>query len=87
MIVIMIVLGVMVERICLKVYMVYLFINILIYSVFVYWIWVENGWFVKMGVVDIVGCGVVYLVGGVSGLVVIMMLKFCIGRFDENFLL
>lgn len=75
MIVIIIVFGVMVERIKLKVYILYLFFNILMYSFFVYWVWGEMGWFCQLGVIDIVGCSVVYLVGGVSGLVVIMMLK------------
>lgn len=74
MIVMMIVLGVMVECVEFKVYILFLFVNMLIYCFFVYWIWELKGWFYKMDVIDVVGCGLVYVVGGFSGLVVMLYL-------------
>lgn len=65
----------------LKVYIIFVFINIVIYCFFVYWVWGKKGWFKEMGVVDMGGVSFVYFVGGVVGFVVIMMLKFRLGRF------
>lgn len=76
----------MVERICLDVYIVFFMLNIFIFCIFVYWVWVFGGWLYEMGVIDIVGVGLVYFVGGVIGLVVILMLKLRYGWFimDKN---
>ena len=76
--------GAMAERISLRAYILYSFLNTLTYTFPAHWIWAENGWLRKMGAVDIAGCGPVHLVGGVSGLVATMMLKPRIGRFDMN---
>lgn len=64
------------ERMNLKVYIIFVFINILIYCFLVYWVWGDIGWLCKMGVVDMGGVSLVYFVGGVVGLVVIIMFKF-----------
>ena len=76
--------GAMAERINLKAYILYSFLNTLTYSFPAHWIWDENGWLRTMGAVDIAGCGAVHLVGGVSGLVATLMLKPRIGRFDGS---
>ena len=76
--------GAMAERINLRAYILYSFLNTLTYTFPAHWIWAENGWLRKMGAVDIAGCGPVHLVGGVSGLVATMMLKPRSGRFDVN---
>lgn len=54
------------------------------YFLLVYWMWELKGWFYEFDVVDVVGCGLVYFVGGFSGLVVMFYFKFCLGKFDEN---
>ena len=76
--------GAMAERITLKAYIVYSFLNTLTYSFPAHWIWGENGWLRNLGAVDIAGCSAVHLVGGVSGLVATLMLKPRSGRFDVN---
>ena len=76
--------GAMAERIKLKAYILYSFLNTLTYSFPAHWIWDENGFLHTMGAVDIAGCSAVHLVGGVSGLVATMMLKPRSGRFDKN---
>lgn len=83
-IVIIIVFGVMVERIKLLVYIIFLFFNILIYCILFYWEWVFNGFLWILGMVDVVGVGVVYFVGGVLVLVVIFILKLRLGRYDNG---
>ncbi|XP_031563507.1 putative ammonium transporter 3 [Actinia tenebrosa] len=76
--------GAMAERVSLKAYMVYSFINTICYCFPAHWLWAKDGWLAKMGAIDIAGCGPVHLVGGVSGLVATMMLKPRIGRFDSE---
>ena len=76
--------GAMAERVKLKAYILYSFLNTLTYSFPAHWIWDENGFLHTMGAVDIAGCSAVHLVGGVSGLVATMMLKPRSGRFDKN---
>jgi len=76
--------GAMAERIKLRAYILYSFLNTLTYAFPAHWVWAENGWLRTMGVVDIAGCGPVHLVGGVSGLVATMMLKPRSGHFDAN---
>ena len=75
--------GAMAERIKLKAYILYSFLNTLTYSFPAHWIWDENGFLYTMGAVDIAGCSAVHLVGGVSGLVATMMLKPRSGQFDK----
>ena len=76
--------GAMAERICLKAYIVYSFVNTLSYCFPAHWVWADDGFLAKMGVVDIAGCGPVHLVGGVSGLVATLMLKPRRGRFNNK---
>ena len=76
--------GAMAERMGLKAYALYSFLNTLTYCVPAHWIWDEHGWLRKMGAVDFAGCGAVHLVGGVSGLVATLMLKPRTGRFHAN---
>lgn len=83
-IVIIIVFGVMVEWINFKVYMLYFFVSMFFMCFLIYWIWGKKGLFKEFGVIDIVGCLGVYLVGGVVGLVVVVMLGFRLGCFDDN---
>jgi ammonia channel protein AmtB len=74
----------MAERVNLKAYTLFSFVNTLTFCFPAHWIWGDNGWLKEMGVVDVAGCGPVHLVGGVSGLVATLMLKPRTGRFDEK---
>lgn len=76
--------GAMAERIKLRAYIIYSFVNTLTYSFPAHWIWGEKGWLRELGAVDIAGCGAVHLVGGVSGLVATLMLKPRFGKFDSS---
>lgn len=76
--------GAMAERIKLKAYILYSFLNTLTYSFPAHWVWGETGWLRQLGAIDIAGCSAVHLVGGVSGLVATMMLKPRYGKFDAN---
>ena len=67
--------GAMAERANLKAYMFFSFINFLSYVFPAHWIWADQGFLKKLGVVDVAGCGPVHLVGGVSALVASLMLK------------
>ena len=51
--------GAMAERIKLKAYILYSFLNTLTYSFPAHWIWDENGFLHTMGAVDIAGCSAV----------------------------
>lgn len=74
----------MAERVNLKAYTLFSFVNTLAFCFPAHWIWGDNGWLKEMGVVDVAGCGPVHLVGGVSGLVATLMLKPRTGRYDEK---
>lgn len=76
--------GAMAERVSLKAYMVYSFVNTISYCFPAHWLWAKDGWLAKLGAIDIAGCGPVHLVGGVSGLVATLMLKPRVGRFDSK---
>ncbi|KXJ26494.1 putative ammonium transporter 3 [Exaiptasia diaphana] len=76
--------GAMAERVNLKAYTIFSFVNTLTYCFPAHWFWSNNGWLKQMGVVDVAGCGPVHLVGGVSGLVATILLKPRTGRFDEK---
>ena len=74
----------MAERVNLKAYTLFSFVNTLTFCFPAHWIWAQKGWLKKLGVIDVAGCGPVHLVGGVSGLVATVMLKPRTGRFDEK---
>ena len=76
--------GAMAERVCLKAYILFSFVNTLSFCFPAHWVWADDGFLKRLGVVDIAGCGPVHLVGGVSGLVATLMLKPRHGRFDEK---
>ncbi|EDO34221.1 predicted protein, partial [Nematostella vectensis] len=76
--------GAMAERVNLKAYTLFSFINTLSFSFPAHWIWAKTGWLKKMGAIDVAGCGPVHLVGGVSGLVATLMLKPRTGRYDDQ---
>jgi len=74
--------GAMAERTKLTSYMLFSFINTVLFSIPAHWVWASKGWLYKMGVVDIAGAGPVHLVGGVTGLVATLLLKPRHGRYD-----
>ncbi|XP_071964874.1 putative ammonium transporter 2 [Antedon mediterranea] len=76
--------GSLAERTKLEAYIVFSFLNTLVYCFPARWFWAETGWLKSMGAVDIAGAGAVHLVGGVTGLVSTLMLKPRIGRFDAD---
>ena len=74
--------GSMVERVKMESYIIFSFVNTIVYSIPAHWLWAEEGWLYQMGAVDIAGAGPVHLVGGVTGLVATVMLKPRLGRFS-----
>lgn len=55
-----------------------------IYAVPAHWVWGPGGWLAKMGYVDFAGTSTVHLVGGLTGLILTIILKPRGGRFDPN---
>ncbi|XP_022800733.1 putative ammonium transporter 3 [Stylophora pistillata] len=76
--------GAMAERVELKAYILFSFINTLTYSLPAHWMWEPKGWLYKLDAVDVAGCSPVHIVGGFSGLVATPYLKPRLGKFDEN---
>lgn len=76
--------GAMAERTRLTAYIIFSFINTIVYCLPAHWVWANNGFLRSMGAVDIAGSGVVHLMGGVSALVGSLILKPRIGRFDRG---
>lgn len=76
--------GAMAERVELKAYILFSFINTLTYCFPAHWMWEPKGWLYELDAVDVAGCGPVHLVGGFSGLVATLYLKPRLGKFDEN---
>ncbi|XP_038071607.1 putative ammonium transporter 2 [Patiria miniata] len=76
--------GAMAERTKLEAYIIFSFLNTLIYCFPAHWMWDCAGWLKAMGVVDIAGAGAVHLVGGVTGLIATLMLKPRTGRFHDG---
>ena len=67
--------GTMAERVELKAYIVFSFVNTLTYCFPAHWVWEPKGWLYQLGAIDVAGCGPVHLVGGFSGLVATLFLK------------
>ncbi|XP_038062656.1 putative ammonium transporter 3 [Patiria miniata] len=76
--------GAMAERTKLETYIVFSFLNTVVYCIPAHWMWGEDGWLKTMGAVDIAGAGAVHMVGGVTGLVATLILKPRTGRFVEG---
>ncbi|XP_071794693.1 putative ammonium transporter 2 [Asterias amurensis] len=76
--------GAMAERTKLEAYILFSFLNTLVYCFPAHWMWDCAGWLKNMGVVDIAGAGAVHLVGGVTGLIATIMLKPRTGRFEPG---
>lgn len=74
----------MAERIRLRPYILVTFFMTIVHSISAHWVWSENGFLKKLGVVDAAGCSVVHLAGGVAGLVSTIYLKPRVGRFGEK---
>ena len=67
--------GAMAERTKLKAYMFFSFTNFLSYVFPAHWIWADSGFFKKVGVFAVAGCGPVHVVGGTSAIVAAIILK------------
>ena len=77
--------GAMAERVELKAYILFSFLNTISYSLPAHWIWEPHGWLHELNAVDIAGCGPVHVVGGFSGFVATIYLKPRLGVFDEYY--
>ena len=76
--------GAMAERTRLNSYVVFSFLNTLIYCFPAHWMWGNQGFLGTIGAIDIAGASVVHLVGGLSGLVATLMLGPRKGRFGPG---
>ncbi|CAD7696073.1 unnamed protein product [Ostreobium quekettii] len=88
--------GAVAERTKFEAYLVYaFFLTSWVYPVVAHWIWAHTGWltafkvfsadlFNGTGVIDFAGCGVVHMVGGLSGLAGAWMVGPRLGRFDAD---
>ena len=75
----------MAERTRLEAYIVFSFINTVVYCMPAHWVWASDGFLSKLGIVDIAGAGPVHLVGGVTGLVSTLILKPRYGRYNTKY--
>lgn len=76
--------GAMAERAKLSGYIVFSFLNTLVYCFPAHWIWADSGFLRLLGVVDIAGSGAVHLLGGSSAFVAAWMLGPRAGRYDNG---
>ncbi|GFO02593.1 ammonium transporter, partial [Plakobranchus ocellatus] len=76
--------GAMAERTKLTAYIVFSFLNTIVYCIPAHWAWATNGFLAKLGCVDFAGSGVVHMVGGVSGLVATLLLGPRTNRFEKD---
>ncbi|XP_072051520.1 putative ammonium transporter 3 [Amphiura filiformis] len=66
--------GAMAERTKLESYVVFSFVNTLVYCIPAHWMWSTDGWLHQLGATDVAGASTVHLVGGVTGLIATLML-------------
>eukprot|EP00899_Mesostigma_viride_P007403 jgi/Mesvir1/16664/Mv12274-RA.1 len=87
--------GSIIERTQIKAYIVYSsFLTAFLYPVVAHWVWSGSGWLsafkttgpllIDSGMIDFAGCGVVHMVGGISGIVGAKIVGPRIGRFDMD---
>ncbi|KAL5005471.1 hypothetical protein ScPMuIL_018927 [Solemya velum] len=76
--------GAMAERTRLTAYIIFSFINTIVYCLPAHWMWAENGFLRSLGAVDIAGSGVVHIMGGMAAFVGSIILKPRTGRFDRG---
>uniref|UniRef100_A0A914WPD4 Ammonium transporter n=1 Tax=Plectus sambesii TaxID=2011161 RepID=A0A914WPD4_9BILA len=76
--------GAMAERIRLNAHIIFSMVVVLIHAVTAHWVWAPSGFLNKMGVVDVAGCSVVHLVGGVIGFVATVYLRPRRNRFGAH---
>ncbi len=74
----------MAERTKLEAYIIFSFINTVVFCFPAHWVWADNGWLATRGIVDIAGAGPVHLVGGVTGLIATLVLKPRHRRFENK---
>lgn len=75
--------GAVAERMKLHAYMIFSFINIVVYCIPAYWCWAETGFLTRLGFFDFAGVCCVHLNGGTSALVSTVMLGERIDRFKN----
>ncbi|CAL1539214.1 unnamed protein product, partial [Lymnaea stagnalis] len=76
--------GSIAERTRYVAYIVFSFFNTFVFCIPAHWVWSENGWLNRMGVVDVAGDGPVHLVGGAVSLVAAIMIKPRAKRFTSE---
>ncbi len=62
-------LGAMAERTSLNAYVVFSFLNTIVYCIPAHWVWGSTGFLYKLGCIDIAGSGAVHLLGAASAMV------------------
>ncbi|CAB4061132.1 amt [Lepeophtheirus salmonis] len=72
--------GAMAERTNIKAYILYCFVNAILYCFPANWVWGKYGWLKQLGAIDVAGSGVVYGMGGFSALAGALWLKPRLGR-------
>uniref|UniRef100_A0A1I8IRJ7 Ammonium transporter n=1 Tax=Macrostomum lignano TaxID=282301 RepID=A0A1I8IRJ7_9PLAT len=76
--------GAMAERAKLDSYIVFSFINTVVYCIPAHWVWDSRGFLRRLGCVDIAGSGAVHFLGAVSALVAAYMLGPRLGKYDSE---
>ncbi|CAJ0951453.1 unnamed protein product, partial [Mesorhabditis belari] len=76
--------GAVAERAKLKSYILLGCIVIIIQALPAHWIWAQNGFFFRLGVIDFAGCSAVHMVGGIIGLIATIYLRPRRNRFSED---
>ncbi|XP_072050443.1 putative ammonium transporter 3 isoform X2 [Amphiura filiformis] len=74
----------MAERTKLESYVVFSFVNTIVYCIPAHWMWSPVGWLHQLGATDVAGASTVHLVGGTTGLVATLMLGPRSTRFTDE---
>ena len=76
--------GAMAERTKLEAYVIFSFVNTLVYCMPAHWLWANTGWLRDLGACDIAGASTVHLVGGMTGLIATLIMGPRIGKFEDG---
>lgn len=76
--------GACAERFRFHAYVLFSFINTVVYAIAGGWVWGEHGFLRQMGVVDFAGAGPIHVVGGAAALTAAWFIGPRIGRYDKG---
>lgn len=76
--------GAVAERFRFPAYIVFSFVNTIVYSIGAGWIWGEHGFLRNLGTVDFAGSGPIHIIGGSAALTAILFIGPRLHRYDNG---